>query len=393
MKETPSSLASAPPAFPAKPSTAATPSYPSTSASSSLASATNPPKISYPTTPAAYTSPGATALGAAATSPLMAPQSGRYGQDPLATGAVASSAATSNPPTGFVNPVYQNSGTTYPPVQNPYRLTPPTAPSSNGSLAAQNPSTNSQYQAALASSAAKAAAPAYSNDPNSRYYSGNESDASDTDPQFGSATMPKVASGYPSTSPAAPVVSMANAPSGSYPNIKAPAYPNTPSYPQTQTQPAASTASGSYAPSAVNVTAPVNFNSPVTSRATTTPTSDAYQPGANGYQPGANQYVPGQNGYAPAQNGYQAPAVHYSDPIQSSSQAPPMFPMVPPASGSNYSNDSQAPAFRPGSTGSVPGYPSASPYSNNQSSLPVKTSSSTSSVVPAGFNQDATTWR
>ncbi|MEA1950252.1 MAG: hypothetical protein U9N87_02625, partial [Planctomycetota bacterium] len=101
-----------------------------------------------------------------------------------------------------------------------------------------------------------------------------------------------------------------------------------------------------------------------------------------------------QNGYTPAQNEYQVPAVRSTAPIQSNSQTTPdMFPMVPPATSGN---TGQAPVFRPGSTGSVPAYAPvtgsvspASPYSSSQSTLPLNTSASSSSVVPAGFNQTA----
>ncbi len=420
LKETPSSLAAAPPAIPAKPSTTAAPSYPNTSAISSVASRTSPPNISYPTTPASYSAPGSTSKN-----PLMPPQSGRYGRSPAMTNPIAA-----NPANGYANPVYQNSGASATLAQNPFRATAPTVPSSNGSLAnpsavataspygskipatypsglpnrqstaagqnprVQNPSVNSRYQAAIASSSAKASTPSYSSDPNSRHYSGSPSTGTAAAPPFGSATMPKVVGGYPSTSPGSGVISTAKAPSDNYPNIKAPVYPKTPSYPQAPLQPNGSTASKSFTPS------PVNANMPVTSSATTTPPSAGYQPGTNGYQPGANQYVPGQNKYTPAQNGYQLPAVRSTAPIQSGGQVPTMYPMVPPVTGSSNSSGGPAPVFRPGSTGSVPAYPPAtgstappSPYSNSKSGLPVKTSARTSSVVPVGFNQTAPTWR
>ena len=217
--------------------------------------------------------------------------------------------------------------------------------------------------------------------------------------------MPKVVSGYPTTSPGLPVISTAKAPSGSYPNVRASKYTNNLSQPTGSTVPNStvpnSTVPKSYTPAPVNVTAPVNSNMPVMSSATTTPPSATYQPGANSYQPGANQYVPGQNKYTPAQNGYQIPPVRSTAPIQSGTQVPPMFPMVPPVTGNTNSMGSQAPGFRPGSTGTVPAYPpstgstapispySAIPYSKTPSGWPLKTSSSSSSVVPAGFNQTA----
>ena len=435
-QQTPSSLAAAPPALPAKPSTAFTPSYPSTSATGSLASSTFPPKVTYPTTPAGYTSTRSTrstALGSTAKSQLMAPQTGRYGTSPIASSA----------PSGFANPVYQKTRSSAPLVQNPYRSTAPTVPRSNGSLAGgaavattspygskmpsaypsglssrqtptagQNLNTNSRYPAAIASSAAKASAPSYRNDPNSRYYTGPASKTATTTTPFGSPTMPKVVSGYPTTSPRLPVISTAKAPSGSYPNVRASTYTNNLSQPTGSTVPKSYTSPKSYTPAPVNVTAPVNSNMPVMSSpvnsnmpvmssTTTTPPSSTYQPGANSYQPGANQYVPGQNRYTPAQNGYQIPAVRSTAPIQSGTQVPPMFPMVPPVTGNTNSMGSQAPGFRPGSTGTVPAYPpstgstapispySAIPYSKTPSGWPLKTSSSSSSVVPAGFNQTA----
>ncbi len=431
-RQTPSSLAGAPPA---KPSTAFTPSYPSTSATGSLASSTVPPRVTYPTTPAGYTAPNSTALGSAAKSPLMAPQSGRYGTSPI------SSRATS----GFANPIYQKTRSSAPLIQNPYRSMAPTMPRSNGCLAGcaaaattspygskipsaypsglpsrqtptagQNWSTNSRYQAAIASSAAKASPPSYSNDSNNRYYTEPASKTATTTPPFGSPTMPKIVSGYPTTSLGSPVISTAKAPSGDYPNVRASAYTNNPSPPTGSTVPN-STVPKSYTPTPVNVTAPVNSNMPVMSSTTTTPPSatyqpgansyqpgaNSYQPGANSYQPGANSYQPGANSYQPGQNGYQVPAVRYTAPIQSGTQVPPMFPMVPPVAGNTNSTGGQTPQFRPGSTGTVPAYPpstgsiapispySAIPYANTPSGLPIKTSSSTSSVVPAGFNQTA----
>ncbi|MEA3341950.1 MAG: hypothetical protein U9R15_18460, partial [Chloroflexota bacterium] len=179
------------------------------------AATTAPPKITYPTSPASYTAPGSTTPGTVAKSALMAPQSGRYGQSPIASSPIASSA-----PSGFVNPVYQKPGSTSPLAQNPYRSTTPTAPSSNGSLggpttvATTSPygnNTNSRYQAAISSSAARSSAPSYSNDPNSRYYTGSPttSTASTAAAPFGTPKMPKVVGGYPATSSGSPVISTA----------------------------------------------------------------------------------------------------------------------------------------------------------------------------------------
>lgn len=381
----PSSLAAAPPA---KPSLTAAPTYPNTADSKSLASATMPPKVEYPATAASFNAPGSAAknpLIAATKTPLMAPQKGRYGE-------------VLNPVSGYKNPIYNTpaSATSFqrtPLVQNPYRASVPAIPQSNGSLAApavRNPiqsmpnpvqnsvSTDSRYQAAIASSASRASASTYSNDPNSRYYAVPAAKTTAVAP--GSPILPKVVSGYPGTSTGLPVVTTAKAPASRYPVVPSPA----------------------------NVTAPANSrlpaaNHPVASPAIATPPSASYQPGANQYVPGANQYVPGANQYVPGVNSYQIPAVRSTAPIQSGSQpvgntilnssagkTPTLVPLAPTAK-----NNTTLP-FRPGSTGNVEGYPWASgasstsgTYPSTQTSTPLKTSINTSNVMPVGFNQDS----
>jgi len=412
IKPTPSSLAAAPPA---KPSLTATPIYPNTSDARSLASSTTPPKVEYPTTSASFNAPGFAAQNPlmasksplsttksplmasksplsttksplATKSPLMAPQKGRYGgANSLASGSIV----------GYKNPIYNTPASSTPLqktplVQNPYQGSVPTIPQSNGSLAtaaaglpyspkttpSYNASTDSRYQAAVASSNSR---PTYSNDPNSRYYG---SPAANPPTAPGSATLPKVVNGYPSTSVGSPAVTTAKAPPSRYLAV----------------------------PSPVNVTTPANSNLPAAnypapSPAVTTPPSASYQPGANSYQPGNNGYQPGANGYQPGNNGYQIPATRSTAPIQSGSQpvgydfgynspagkSPAMEPLAPTAKG-------EAPPFRPGSTGSVEDYPRASgsaesstpvgTYPNTQNTSPVKTSINTSNVMPVGFNQD-----